>query len=289
MKQTPLVILGGRSLVAPHLMRQLTEAGLSADVISRRPLDLPPGFRSLALDLAQVRLWMPPENAIVISLAPIWVLARNLPRLMGVQSIIAVSSTSRFGKADSADPKERLIAENLETAENILHSWCQQSNTNYTILRPTMIYDGVLDSNVTRIARIIQRIRTFPVASPGSGLRQPIHADDVAAAIMGALGNAAVYNKALNIAGADIITYRQMVERIFESLGRKPRPLMLPTGKLEAMFKFGVKLGFLKEKFGFPVFRRMNEDLVFPCEEGLKLLRDFKPRGFKPSFTPSEK
>ena len=165
-----------------------------------------------------------------------------------------------------------------------LENWSRQSETIATILRPTLIYDGQHDANITRMARIIRRCGTFPIAAPGEGLRQPIHADDVAGAVMGALDNPAVAGKALNIAGGEILTYRQMVERVFIALGRHPRPLLLPTDKLAMAFAVATRLGILREKaFGFGVFNRMNEDLVFDCAEGLALLR-YAPRSFAPSI-----
>jgi len=287
MDRTPLIVIGGRSIVAPYLIKRLAADGLGADVISRQPIGLPEGFRSLPLDLAQPSPWRAPAKAIVISLVPIWVLARSLSRFTDVQSIIAVSSTSRYGKASSDDPGERFTAENLELSENILKSWCLRNNIVCTILRPTLIYDGLRDENVTRIARFIRRFGTFPVASPGKGLRQPIHADDVAKAVLGALGNAAAYNKAINIAGGQVLTYRAMIEAVFRTLGREPRPMLLPAKVLQCAFRLAGKLGVLHEKsFGFSVFKRMNEDLIFDCEEGLKLL-DYNPRGFEPELKAS--
>ena len=287
MAKTPLVILGGRSIVAPYLIQRLAQEGLDASVVSRRPVNLPEGFHTLSIDLTQSSPWRAPIGSIVISLVPIWVLARSLSRFSDVQAILAVSSTSRYGKAASDDPKERFTAENLELSEYILQSWCLRNNVVCTILRPTLIYDGIQDENVTRIVSFIKRYGAFPVAFPGKGLRQPIHADDVAKAIMGALGNAAAYHKALNIAGGQVLTYRDMIETVFKTLKRKPRPILLPASLLEFVFKAANKLGFVHEKtFGFSVFKRMNEDLVFDCAEGLELLR-YAPRGFEPEMKAS--
>ncbi len=281
MKSTPIVILGGRSVVAPYLLKRLADDGLNADIVSRQPAKIAEGFRTLTIDLTDAKGWKAPKGAIIISLVPIWVLARSLPCFSYAQSIIAISSTSRFGKASSDDPKERLVAENLELGENLLHAWCLKNSVVCTILRPTLIYDGISDENITRIANIIRRFGAFPIAAPGKGLRQPIHADDVAKAIMGALGNASTYNKALNIAGGQVLTYLDMVEAVFRALGRKPRPILLPTKLLSCTFKLAGKLGVISEKsFGFSVFKRMNEDLVFDCREGLELL-SYKPRNFE--------
>ncbi len=284
MQKQPIVILGGRSLVAPYLIKRIADLGLGADVVSRGNVDLPEGFRSFSLEHGQTVDWKAPENAIVVSLLPLGVLTANLNRFHKCQSIIALGSTSRFSKAASDDLFERAIAENLELAENILKPWCKRRGILYTILRPTLIYDGINDQNISRIARVILRSGFFPLALPGHGLRQPIHADDVAKAIMNAMGNARVYNKCLNIAGGQILPYRKMVEAIFQSLGRKPRILPLPAPMLRSLFRIAAKTGLLKEsKFGFNVFHRMNEDLVYDSDEGMRLL-DYSPRPFAPRF-----
>ncbi|MDD5585741.1 MAG: epimerase, partial [Alphaproteobacteria bacterium] len=234
---TPIIILGGQSLVTPYLVERLRAANLQADILSRNALELPKGFKSISLDILNAQEWHAPEHAIVISLLPLSILARSLPRLAKAQSIIALGSTCRFSKANSNDPNERAFAENLEMAENILKPWCLKNRKVFTLLRPTLIYDGLRDQNITRIARIIRRSGLFPVAAPASGLRQPIHADDVAHAITKALGNASVYNKTLNIAGGEVLTYRRMIEAVFNALGVKPRLLMLPASVLQYGFR----------------------------------------------------
>lgn len=279
----PLVIVGGSSFVAQYLMQRLVAQEMTASVIARHPIDVPPGLTFTQLDFTQARNWIAPENAVVVSLLPLWLLAKFLPRFIGVKSIIAVSSTSRFSKASSSDQKERLTASSLEQAENTILAWCQRSNVHGTLLRPTLIYDGIHDNNIARMARFIKRFRFLPLAAPATGLRQPIHGDDVAKALFNAINNPAVHGKSLNIAGGEILSYRAMVERVFETLNIKPRLIMLPTEWLEKGFRWGTNAGILNERsFGSSIFRRMNEDLVFDVEEGLPLLK-YEPRNFIPT------
>jgi len=282
MQQQPIVILGGRSFIAPYLITRLDEAGLAADVISRGSVSLPKGFRSISLELGQTGDWHAPEGSIVISLLPLGVLACNLTRFSKAQAIIAVGSTSRFSKVVRHDAFERVLSENLELAENILRPWCLKNNTVFTVLRPTLVYDGVGDQNIARIMRFIRRVGVFFIAHPGNGLRQPIHADDVAKAVMHAIGNAGVYNTALNIAGGEVLTYRAMVEKVFEAMGRKPRIISLPTSWWQGAFKMATKTGLLRlGAFNPEIFKRMNDDLVYDVDDGLKLL-NYAPRAFAP-------
>ena len=254
-------------------------------MVSRRFLgDLPAGFAALELDLNKARDWQAPQGAIVMSLLPLWVLAENLSHFRDAQTIVALSSTSRYSKHSSSDPKEKELARSLAWAELRIEEWGLRNRVATTILRPTLIYDGKNDQNITRIARFIRRFRILPLAEPASGLRQPIHAEDVAKAIVGAISSTACTGKSFNIAGGEILSYRAMVERIYSALGMKPRLFMLPMRLLRTSFRLATKFGFLKEKhFGFSIFQRMNEDLVFNNTEGLKLL-NYNPRKFQPKF-----
>lgn len=283
----PLVVLGGNSLVAPYLIQRLVAEGIQGEVISRRPLAPKSGLTMTQLDLSQARNWVAPEEAIIFSLLPLWVLGQLLPRLIGVRAIIALGSTSLFSKMESQDLKERSTAAHLELAEDAFQAWAQRCNVSWTLLRTTMIYDGIADKNITRMASFIRQFRIMPLADPAAGLRQPIHADDVAKALMLSLNNAAVENKSFNIAGGEILSYRAMVERVYEGLGRKPRIKMFPTNFLENMYSIISRLGVVSPgSFSASVFHRMNENLVFDVKEGLQLL-NYQPRAFRPTFPKS--
>ncbi len=280
----PLVIVGATNLIAPYLIRRLQAAGMTAEITSRNPVAVPEGFTFTPMDLTSARNWIAPEGAVVVSLIPLWLLAQFLPRFMGVKSIIAVGSTSVFAKAASDSAKERKTAADLQHAEDLIRAWCQRSLVHYTLLRPTIIYDVKSDKNITRMAQFIRRFHCLPLASPARGLRQPIHADDVAGAVFGAIGNEAAYDKTLNIAGGEVLTYRAMAERVFDALNLKPRFIMLPTKLLMKAFHAAETIGILRERsFGGAIFQRMNEDLIFDVEEGLRLL-NYQPRGFRPDI-----
>ena len=112
---------------------------------------------------------------------PLWLVPPLLPRLAGSRQLIVFSSTSVFTKATSKDPNERSVAEDLAAAETKIAEFCTAKNIHWTILRPTMIYGGGRDRNVSAIARFIERWGVFPLVYPAKGLRQPVHADDLPA------------------------------------------------------------------------------------------------------------
>lgn len=279
-KTSPIIILGGRSLLTPYLLEQLAKEGIGATVTSRQEIEVPEGFKSIKLDLNSAGNWTAPQNAIIISLLPIWILTPHLNIFKSAKTIITVSSTSRYGKARSVDPREQEVVQSIIQAEQTLLEWTTPQGPSTTVLRPTLIYDGKTDANVTRIMRTIEKFGFFPLAKPANGKRQPIHAGDVATAILGAIDNKDAMNRAFNIAGGEVLTYLEMIERIFKHMGKPPRPLLLPLWLLKTPSRILSLFSFVqKQNFGSGIFERMNEDLIFDSKDGLKVL-DYKPRKF---------
>ena len=280
MRHPPIVILGGTSLIASYLLPRLRDCGTPVLVAGRRAVKLPSGFEAAHLDAAHPPGFAVPEGATLISLLPLPVLIPMLPGLRGAGAIVALGSTSRFSKAQSSDPDDRVSAAALERAEGTLVDWCTSAGTHFTLLRPTLVYDLKNDRNLARMARFVTRFRVLPLARPATGLRQPIHADDVAKAILAAIDNEAASDRAFNIGGGERLPYRAMAARVFASLGRRPRFLMLPTGLLRGAFSAAHNAGILREaSFGSSVFHRMNEDLVYDDASGLAVL-GYDPRPF---------
>lgn len=217
-----------------------------------------------------------------ICTAPLWTLPAHLSLLKdyGAQKIIALSSTSRFSKANSANRDERIVAQQLAKAEKELSNWCGQNHCHWVVLRPTMIYGYGKDRNIAEIAGFIKKFGVYPVFGKACGLRQPVHVDDVVAACLAVLESDTVTDQAYNLCGAETLTYREMLTRIFQAQGRKPRLVRLPL----AGFRVALRLLKVLPRFrhwSAEMARRMNQDLRFDCGQAR---RDFgyDPRPFHP-------
>ena len=66
----PFVILGASGPVGCSLIRCFQEATLTADIVSRRAMTVPPGFRQVQIDLNGTTDWKAPSGATVISFVP---------------------------------------------------------------------------------------------------------------------------------------------------------------------------------------------------------------------------
>lgn len=279
--KTPVLVLGATSLIGGYLLDRLRAAGVDPVAVSRRP---PSGEACwLDADLCDPHLedGLPPV-ATVFSLSPIWLLPAALPALKarGMTRLVAFSSTSRFTKQASDVPAERAVAASLADAEAAVERFCASQGVAWTVLRPTLIYDEGRDGNVSRLASLIRRFGVLPLSGQGEGLRQPVHAQDLAIGALAAATAPAAQNRAYDLVGGETLTYRQMATRVFEGLGRRPAVVSLPP------VLFGLML-----KAASPVLpgataamgSRMGVDLTFDSGDAT---RDFgwAPRAFHPKF-----
>jgi len=232
--------------------------------------------------------WHLQDRAIIISLWPIWLLGPIMAQFLGASQLIALSSTSLFGKTGGADAKEDDLLKRISSAEEVVRINSETFRIPYTILRPTLIYDCVYDRSITFIAKIIRRFGFFMVAGEAMGLRQPVHAQDVAKAIMNSIDNQDVYNKALNVTGGETITYFTMIRRVAEALGRPIRIIPFPKFFLKGLLY--IMRAFDVTQLSPTLFDRMNQDLAYDGTDAVKLLK-FQPRDFNPVFgkTPPAK
>ena len=281
------VILGATSLVGRHLAARLAAHGFEGLCLSRlagpAAYEMPRGFawgtlgKGETLDV--------PAMATLFSLVPVSALPELLLRVTGAGRLIALSTSGIVFKAQSSDPDERETAQVLERAENKARSLCRDRGVACTILRPTLIYDPGRDLNVSTIAAFVQRFGFFPMVRPGTGGRQPIHADDVAQALVAAATTPRARNSRFDLPGSETLTYREMVDRIFESLGRRPVILYLPLSVARMAFYLWQAL--TDRKYSNTCPERMNMTLTLdptPVQEVLGIAcRPFHPEFHKPA------
>ena len=285
--QGNLLVIGARSLVGRRLREAVTgPAGWKGEVrfTSRQQL----ANQSLVLDFADPEAFQPGMTFHnVIFCTPVWLGSERLFRhlkTLGMRRLVAFSSTSLFTKETSGNEAERGVVRQLLDGEKSTIDFCEAGDVAWTILRPTLIYDEGQDENVSRIASTIRKLGFFPVCPPASGLRQPVHARDLAVAALQALRSDAARGHAYNLSGGESLTYRDMVARVFEAMGRRPAIIAVPEGLWRFVF------GLLKAmqphrdlKQNLDMALRMNRDLWF---DHASAARDFgyAPEAFRPNF-----
>lgn len=276
-------VLGASSLVGRYVLTLLAQIRCSAVAFSRKAQIGTPGGAAEWSQISSpnsksVDVTSPISHWICV--APIWVLPDyfSLIEASGAQRVVALSSTSRFTKVASGDTAENAVAAKLIESETRVQAWAEQHGIEYVVLRPTLIYGLGRDKNISEIARFIRRFGFFPLLGRAQGLRQPIHAEDVAAACVAALQAPDAANRAYNISGGETLAYREMVARVFAALGRPVRLVVVP------LWAFRLAVAILRSlpryrHWSAAMAERMNRNLVFDHAEATRDL-GFGPRDF---------
>jgi len=95
-------------------------------------------------------------------------------------------------------------------------------------LRPTMIYGSPRDRNMWRLISYLKRYQFIPIPGSGESLQQPVFVDDLAEATAAALATQASIGKALNLAGAEPLSYNEVIDTVAGLLGRRVLKLHVP-------------------------------------------------------------
>ena len=80
-----------------------------------------------------------------------------------------------------------------------------------TVLRPTLIYVGNRERSLAPLAERARLWRRLPWPRGATGLRQPVHADDVARAVRDCLGAQASHGRAFDLPGGERLRFDAMV------------------------------------------------------------------------------
>lgn len=275
------LVIGATGIVGGYIVQHLIAAGERPAALSRR------AHRSAQVDWVQGDLNMPSALSVaacetLYCTADVGLLADALAHLdrSALTRVVVFTSTSIVTKMDSEIAAEREHLRRLADGEQRLISACKTFSIGWTILRPTLIYAEGRDGNVSRLAQLIGKFGFLPLMGSGAGLRQPVHAEDLAIGAIRAAASAAAINKTYALPGGEIVSYREMVGRIFDALGKRRRIVSAPPIVWRGAFA-------LAKPF-FPnanvaMGNRMAMDMVF---DGSPAIADlgWKPRGFRPRF-----
>ena len=279
--QSKSLVIGGTGLVGGYIVEHLVRRGERPAALSRSEQG------KLGIDWFRGDLEKPdtlnfPPFATLYCTADAILLANALPRLLNpsLRRVVAFSSTSVLTKQDTEVLAERETIRKLADAERAIATACEQHNVGWTILRPTLIYTEGRDTNITPLSRLIRRFGFMPLVGGGKGLRQPVHAEDLAIGAVAAATCPAAVNKIYSLPGGETLTYREMIGRIFDGLRLPRRTISVPASLWKASF---VLVKPLFPGANVAMGTRMMKDMTF---DSTPAMRDFgwNPRKFNPVF-----
>lgn len=275
------LVIGATGLVGGYLVDHLIRGGERPLALSRSQQDRP-GVDWLRGDLQTPDLLRVPPFSTLYCTADAILLPAALPHLVNpsLRRVVVFSSTSVLTKLDSEVPAERETLKALADAEQKIVAACERSNVGWTILRPTLIYAEGRDVNISPLARLIRRFGFMPLVGGAPGLRQPVHAEDLAIGAIAAAASPAAANRFYSLPGAETLSYREMIGRIFDGLRLRRRTISVPVFVWRAIFTLAKPL-FPGANVAMGI--RMTKDMTF---DSTPAIRDFgwNPRAFKPVF-----
>lgn len=275
------LVIGGTGLVGGYIVDHLLRGGERPYALSRSE-QTRPGVEWLRGELAQPRTLNLPPFATLYCSAEATLLPDALPRLFNpaLKRVVAFSSTSVITKQDTEIPAERETIRKLADAERKIAAACEQNNVGWTILRPTLIYAEGRDINITPLSRLIRRFGFMPLVGGGPGLRQPVHAEDLAIGAISAARSSAAVNKSYSLPGGETLTYAEMIGRLFDGMGMRRRTISVPPSLWRASFLLARPL-FPGANVAMGI--RMMKDMAF---DSTPAIQDFgwNPRDFRPVF-----
>lgn len=275
-------VVGATGIVGGYILKNLVRSGERPIALSRSKHDSTADVEWFEGDLSAPEMPELPSFTTLYCTAHAGLMAAALTHLAcpSLRRVVAFTSTSIVTKAESEIDAERESVRRWAAAEQQLIVACERLGIQWTVLRPTIIYDEGRDANITRLSRLIERFGFMPLAGSGTGLRQPVHAEDLAAGAVAAAASSAAANKIYAIPGRDTITYREMVGRIFDGMDRRRRIVAIPPTLWRAAF--ALARPFISNA-NVAMGNRMAKDMIF---DAAPAMRDFgwNPREFRPRF-----
>ena len=157
---------------------------------------------------------------VLLNIAPIF-LAPHVVKLChktGIKRALFISSARKYSKLYTEQAHQ--IAECEKSIE--------QSDIDYIILRPTMIFGDPRERNITALIRYIKRYHIIPLPNRGMARVQPLLVDDLIDLIMNLLKQDEMGNRSYDIAGENSLTTYEMFSLISSEIATKSFLIRLP-------------------------------------------------------------
>lgn len=282
-----LLIFGATSVVGRYLLPLLDSPDTRISAVSRTsPGNWTARFPRVEWHIDNLPHAAPATATVthILSLGPCdafvaW-LTQQVPQ-PALRQIIAFGSTSALTKRDSASPAERELAEGLRASESALARESLRLGAGHTLLRPTLIYGGEQDL-IARIAGFAARWHCYPqlLGQVGAALRQPVHAADLAQAVVSAIDCEQAMDQTLDLVGGETLSLAQMIAATARARSRWTLPVPMPLAPLLGL---ATLLGTAAKSSALnsASIARMSQDQVFDSGPATRIL-GFRPRPFSP-------
>jgi nucleoside-diphosphate-sugar epimerase len=172
--------------------------------------------------------------------------------------------------------KFRALAQEYRKIEEDMVRNCK---VDYVILRPTMIYGTAKDHNMHKLIQYIGSHKVFPVFGSGKSLMQPVHARDLAKAIVRSMEAPSAVNNGYDISGGSVLSYREILKLIAKRVNPGIRFIYIPYSislVMGGLYNLLFNIAGRKGQISIEQIKRLSENKSYSFE---KAQRDF---GYSP-------
>lgn len=275
------LVFGASGQVGLPLLDRLGDAGWRVHAMSRQARSDTPGRHWLQGEFARMPD-LPATVDAIFSCGPLDLFARwyaGMERI-ACPRVVAFGSTSAATKHASGDERERELARRLLGAEAAVFEAAERRGAAATLLRPTLVYGSGRDASLSRIVAMARRWGRFVLPRRADGLRQPVHADDLADAAFASCASQATHGRSYDLPGGETLPYREMVARVLACL-EPPLPLLEVPMPLFRAAVAAARVRGIAADLSDDAVRRMRQDLVFDARPAARDL-GHAPRPFRP-------
>jgi len=273
-----VLVIGASSQLGIFLLPRLQSAGMRVIALSRQA---PPAPVDVSGQVCWARTADERDSTrLLVSCGPLALARSAVHQSRNLRRVVAFSTSSVLTKASSQNRQERELVARIRREEQELRSMCAERGIALSLFLPTLIYGCGLDRNISMLARFGHRYGFIPLATRADGLRQPVHADDLAALAVQCLVRPSPVRIESVACGGSTLSYREMVKKTAAACGDGVRTLALFT----PVFSMAARLA-----SGLPglsginpeMVKRQSMDMVFD-DSGLREALGYSPRPFDP-------
>jgi nucleoside-diphosphate-sugar epimerase len=138
----------------------------------------------------------------------------------GVSHLIHISSASVVYPNTTHYSRSKRNGEAVVTA-------CRKLN--WTIVRPTLVYDRDGGLEFKLYADFVKRFPVVPLVAGGRARKRPVHVDDLLAGLLAMAGNPVTFGKTYNLSGGESVTLRELAELMLARQGLKKPMVGIPA------------------------------------------------------------
>jgi uncharacterized protein YbjT (DUF2867 family) len=240
-----VTVFGGSGFVGSHIVRNLAKLGYRIRVAVRRP-DLAGHLQPLGA-VGQIK-------GVQANLRYRWSVDRAVEGADAVVNCVGIlyqSGAQRFDAVQAFGPRAIAEAARAQGIKSVVHVSSigadPESDIGYlrskgegeagvletvpeaVILRPSILF-GPEDGFFNRFAAMAGLSPALPLFGGGKTLYQPVYVGDVAAAAVKALDSGATPGTIYELGGPEVLSFRQCMELMLETIGRKRLLVPVPFG-----------------------------------------------------------